>query len=186
MLRGLEPVPARGPARGLVVVVLVAGLVVVSSPAMAAGVPSGVRVDPGSPAAKEYAIPLSQARGGGGSGSGSLFGRGVTKAPTPAASTPAPVAVVGTGTKIASRHKRAAAHRRAAGRPRVRVPAGSVAEASPRHAASRVPPGGSVAGSGGGSGIVWMLGVAALVLALGGVGSVVVGRYSRRPSAGTS
>lgn len=78
--------------------------------ALASTLPSGVHADPGSPAGKEYAIPLNQARGGGGggtsggrgggtsggsgggtsagSGSGSsqqLFGSGITAAPTAAA-----------------------------------------------------------------------------------------------------
>ncbi|MDQ6778682.1 MAG: hypothetical protein M3071_21210, partial [Actinomycetota bacterium] len=43
--------------------------------------PPGVHIDPGSPVAKEYAIPLASARGGGGSGSGQLFGGGITRAP---------------------------------------------------------------------------------------------------------
>lgn len=43
--------------------------------------PPGVHVDPGSPAAKEYSIPLSTARGqpSGSSSSGQLFGNGITK-----------------------------------------------------------------------------------------------------------
>jgi len=43
--------------------------------------PPGVHVDPGSPAAKEYSIPLATARGApaGSSSSGQLFGAGITK-----------------------------------------------------------------------------------------------------------
>ena len=50
---------------------------------VAAGVESGVHIDPGSPAAKEYALPLSRARQIGaegasrGSPSGPLFGAGI-------------------------------------------------------------------------------------------------------------
>lgn len=49
----------------------------------AAGVPAfalepGVHVDPGSPAAKEYALPLTQARQTGSSQGGALFGAGIT------------------------------------------------------------------------------------------------------------
>jgi hypothetical protein len=52
-------------------------------PAGAAGLEPGVHVDPGSPAAKEYALPLNQARGTGGGSSpsqnpeASLFGAGI-------------------------------------------------------------------------------------------------------------
>jgi hypothetical protein len=46
----------------------------------AAALEPGVHVDPGSPAAKEYALPVSQARGAGGGSEGSheqLFGAGI-------------------------------------------------------------------------------------------------------------
>jgi hypothetical protein len=67
----------------------VGGVLVVISlalwPALAqadAGLPPGVHIDPGSPAAKEYVIPLSQARQTGAEGSSSssavpLFGAGI-------------------------------------------------------------------------------------------------------------
>ncbi|HEX5225896.1 MAG TPA: hypothetical protein VFW29_12280 [Solirubrobacteraceae bacterium] len=61
--------------------VLAVGLIAGATPALA--VEPGVHIDPGSPAAKEYAIPLSQAReggrGGGSSGTeAALFGTGIT------------------------------------------------------------------------------------------------------------
>jgi hypothetical protein len=69
------------------VLVLVAAVALVCGAlpgaSFAAKTPSGVHVDPHSPVGKEYAIPLSQARGGGGSSSGgNLFGSGITKQPT--------------------------------------------------------------------------------------------------------
>lgn len=63
-----------------------------ASPPLAAALEPGVHVDPGSPAAKEYAIPLTQARqtGQGGStrsgSSGTLFGAGIAPKRSPSAS----------------------------------------------------------------------------------------------------
>ncbi|MDQ6778958.1 MAG: hypothetical protein M3071_22670, partial [Actinomycetota bacterium] len=45
---------------------------------------------------------------------------------------------------------------------------------------------GSVRPAGSATGIAWMLGVAALVLAVGGMGGAVVARHRRRTSAHTS
>ena len=62
-------------------------LLVVAAPPAAAQ-QDGVFVDPDSPAGKEYAVPLDQARdeasgeGGGGSGKESLFGEGIEPAPS--------------------------------------------------------------------------------------------------------
>jgi hypothetical protein len=61
--------------------VLAGGLLAGATPALA--LEPGVHIDPGSPAAKEYAIPLSKAREGGGGGGSSgteaaLFGAGIT------------------------------------------------------------------------------------------------------------
>jgi hypothetical protein len=72
-------------AGGLWICAPLAALAVCVSPTVAtasSGLEPGVQVDPGSPAEKEYVLPLNQARqtGSGGSkggGSGGLFGAGV-------------------------------------------------------------------------------------------------------------
>jgi GT2 family glycosyltransferase/glycosyltransferase involved in cell wall biosynthesis len=65
-------------------------LLFVPGVALAASAPTGVHVDPGSPAGKEYAIPLAQARATGTGQGGSstqaaeaLFGAGITRASGP-------------------------------------------------------------------------------------------------------
>ena len=60
----------------------------VAAPARASD--PGVHLDPGSPAGKEYAIPLEQARGSSGSGPGgaALFGAGIRPAAKLASSQP--------------------------------------------------------------------------------------------------
>jgi len=178
------------------VAILAAMLVLaVGSPLAAAKTtPSpGVHIDPGSPVAKEYGIPLAEARGGGtgtGSGSGQLFGRGITRAPasapkptptvTPSAA-PGPAAAGGSVARTAPAAKRTArprAHHAApAGRAR-----GTEVAATP---ATQLPPLSRPAATTG-TGIAWMLGVAALVLALGGLGGAVLARHGRRTSARTS
>jgi hypothetical protein len=177
-------------------IVLAAILMLAAGSTVAAAKPTpppGVHIDPGSPAAKEYAIPLSEARGGGTTGNGQLFGRGITRASKPAPSTSAPsasgtdtaVAVAAPATPSTSAPRRVmrqpAAHVRTVpkhhhARPVVAAPAAQVSQPS-RPVAD---------GTGGGTGIVWMLGVAALVLALGGLGGAVIARHGRRTSARTS
>ncbi len=103
--------PRRFPGRGVRLVALGAALCLASPmTALAAKPPSGVHVDPHSPVGKEYAIPLSQARGGGGggggggkSGGGSLFGSGITKQPASksGAGTGASTSGAGTGASTA-------------------------------------------------------------------------------------
>jgi hypothetical protein len=81
--------PRRGAARQRLLAVLVVGAVATGArvPAAVAAEP-GVHIDPGSPAGKEYALPVDQARrdaggsatrGGSGSngGQGGLFGAGI-------------------------------------------------------------------------------------------------------------
>jgi hypothetical protein len=133
--------------------------------------------------AKEYGIPLAEARGGGGgSGKGQLFGRGITRAP---ASRAAPSTGAGGVTGAVSPTKRSVrrlVHRAGASARtrRDRDRAEVVAAVASRVAAPSRP----LAAAG--TGIVWMLGVAVLVLALGGLGAVVLGRYGRRASARAS
>jgi hypothetical protein len=146
----------------------------------------GVYIDPGSPVAKEYAIPLAQARAGGGSGGGSgsgqPFGSGITRAPN--APSPVPAGTGGASPAAAAPTRR----------PRVKKLPSSVQHrsgsqdraghvvASP--AAPAALPGSSHSGAG--AGIAWMLGAAALVLALGGLGGAVLARVGRRTNARTS
>ena len=95
--------------------VLAIGFSALTPAAHAAGNPNqGVHVDPGSPAGKQYAIPIASARGetsgGKGSGSGSsappLFGVGVTASTTTSATT----------TKTPAVRHSSRAHKRRAGR----------------------------------------------------------------------
>jgi hypothetical protein len=169
-------------------------LVAVAAPVASAkpAPPTGVHIDPGSPVAKEYAIPLASARGGGGSGNGRLFGSGITRAPsaaaataaspastspasTSAASTPAPGPAATARTPVTPGHGRAHRSRRTRRQRAAQVTAEPVAELS-----------GPGRAAGSGTGIAWMLGVAALVLAVGGTGGAVLARYGRRTSARTS
>jgi hypothetical protein len=136
----------------------------------ATGLEPGVHVDPGSPAAKEYAIPLQRARGAsppttggsssGGSGSSNgLFGSGITpaktKVSTPATRTPGGAHSVSKGS---------APHR------------GSTPVAPP----PAVPVMLAAHARGSGSGIGWMLGAGVLILFLGGLGAIVLARVVRR------
>jgi hypothetical protein len=153
------------------------GLVVIApGVANAAGTPSlqpGVHIDPGSPAAQEYAIPLQQARGaapsttggassGGSDGSNRPFGSGITPAKT-------------SGTSDGGRSvSRGGASR-----------SGSIPIAKRVVARPIVPA--LVAGAGGsGSGIDWMVGAGLLTLVIGGLGGIVLARVGRRPGASLS
>ena len=160
--------------------------------AAAPTVAPGVHIDPGSPVAKEYAIPLSQARGSNSSGSGQLFGKGITRAPSTAernsapVNPPVPAAAVPVAV-IPTKQPRGRA-RPASGSRRPRVHPSTRPAAHASHAAAATAPQLAPAARppGGGAGIVWMLGVAALVLALGGLGRVALSRHSRRTSTRTS
>src|SRR6185437_12514621 len=114
----------------------------------------GVHVDPGSPAAKEYALPVNQARGtGGGTGGGGasegsgekLFGAGI-KPPSSDSSPPA------SGATPNRRHPKSSA-RGSAGSP----------------------------GSAGTSSLLVLLAGGVGVLALGGFAGIVL-RHTRRPT----
>jgi len=159
------------------------------APALAGGSPTpGVHIDPNSPVAKQYAIPLGVARGtpAGSSSKGSLFGHGITPA-APASGAPS----TSTTTRQASR---AGHHKRSKGGSRRRVKAVSGAgvghtggsggqRGSDASAADATPPPVlKVLHPGSGPGIVWMVGLAALVLALGGAGGLAVAGRGRRSS----
>ena len=170
---------------------------------------SGVHVDPGSPAAKQYAIPLSTARGGpaGTSGAGSLFGAGIsrktsstaTAGPTRASSTPTGTAdttpgsaapTVSAATGATASHATHATYRRTTRHRAQAPPRGSSGAASTTTAgagaSSTPPPAAKVLRSGSGSGLVWMLVAAALVMILGATGSfALTGRRRRAPSGST-
>jgi hypothetical protein len=157
---------------GIVVLVLA-----LSAPALAFGsgapLQPGVHVDPGSPSAKEYAVPLGSARGAStpnGPGSSKLFGSGITPS---SGSTPPPAS-----TPVQTDSHRHHAHKRAHHAKRRKV-------SHHAHKASvkaLAPVAALDSGSGGGAGIVWMLAAAALVLALGGLWAFVVARRGRRTS----
>ncbi|HVL96588.1 MAG TPA: hypothetical protein VM266_12075 [Solirubrobacteraceae bacterium] len=105
--------------RGSLVAAVAAGSILLSGPAGAAASDHGVYVDPESPAAKEYAIPLDAARR-------AASGRGDdAPAPPPPAPAPAPPAQTATtaqvplfGSGIRPRRRGDAARRRDRGRSR--------------------------------------------------------------------
>jgi hypothetical protein len=138
-------------------------------PASAGALEQGVHVDPGSPAAKEYALPLNQARqtvnassgaaGSGGSRSGSgessLFGAGI-KPPRGGSG----------GERVPPKGR------------------GATPESAPARLAANADPAISRAlhESGGGDGsTLALIGGGVAVLVLGGFGGTVL-RHSRRPS----
>lgn len=154
--------------------------------ANAARLPPGVHVDPGSPAAKEYQIPLGAARGNGqatSSGSNQLFGAGITRqsggggpsAPRTAgaAHTSANHAPAAPAGAAARRHGRPATRKRGGGSNRLVI-------ARPASAPSPARAIGTDAGAG--IGITWMLGAAVVVLVLGGLGGAMLARRGRRTS----
>lgn len=140
----------------------------------------GVHSDPGSPASKEYAVPLNTARGGGGGGSSSgLFGSGITSSGGPSSGATSGAATV-THHRIARTHPTRHTRRRHAGPPPTTSTAAQPAKAP---ATSRVLHPSS------GSGLAWMAGVAALVLILGGGAAALLvrrGRPDQGPQAPTA
>jgi hypothetical protein len=188
-----------GPVGPLLVAGLLGLMLLLLGPAaaLAKGTPnpqSGVHLDPGSPASKQYAVPLSVARGGGGgsgsgsSSSGGLFGAGIsqqsspttgatattvspaTSAPTASVTTPATTSTSTPAAKTRHRHKHRSVAAAPRPKPRVTKPA-AVTTPSPV----------KVLHPSGGSGVAWMLGLAAVVVLLGLAGTVlVIGRDRRR------
>jgi hypothetical protein len=150
----------------------VLGMLVVAAtlagPGVAAAAPArGVHIDPGTPAGKQYAIPLGQARSTGApshvaaAGSAQLFGAGITSSEPSAATHPTGAA--------GGRTTRRSAPSPAAGKPPAVKPA-----------AVAIIPVRKLLGSGPGesSGVWWMLAAGALVLVLGGLGGAVLARRS--------
>jgi hypothetical protein len=133
----------------------------------ATGLEPGVHPDPGSPAAKEYALPLNQARGAGGgtghtaSSSAALFGAGI-KPPGAGGSGRARSSAVNT--------PRGARHGAPSSDPGAPVPAIVLRAAR------------SQASSNGNGSLLTLLGGGAIILVLGGFGGTLM-RRSHRPSA---
>ncbi len=204
----------------VLVFLLSAQVTLIGSPiaraATGGSVPVGVHVDPGSSAAKQYAIPLASARGAppGTTGSGILFGAGISRtsskhqaaapsstaaAPSSTAAAPSSTAAAGNSTAgAAASTPRSGTGATAPGSKRQAVPGTEPSAGAPRtiaaaprtraavsSAASAPPPAAKILHSGSGSGLLWMVVMAALVLALGAAGSfAITGRKRGTPSAG--
>jgi hypothetical protein len=150
---------------------LFAVLVVAIAPASAAahGKPalqSGVHIDPGSPAAKEYSIPLASARGvpAGNSSQGQLFGSGITKNGSGGSGGSSGGSGAATGTSGHHAHRSGSRHRHA------RAGGGTLATSGTLQAGAAgaaIPPAVKVIHPGSSSGVFWMILVALLVVALG-------------------
>jgi hypothetical protein len=162
-----------GEVRAKVGVVAVALSCIASCPSAASALEPGVHVDPGSPAAKEYALPLNQARQTGApsqsSSEGTLFGAGI-KPPGSG------------GSAGGSGGRRGTPSSPAGGVSAPNGPAGSgqqppLAQAILRAARAQ--------GSGSGDGsILALVGGGVAILVLGGFGGTVL-RHSRRGTSST-
>jgi hypothetical protein len=176
---------------------LIASLLLLTNclPAGAAASEPGVHGDPNGPTGKEYAFPLGQARGIG--GRGGTFGQGITAAPGAAAAArggararrrvSAAGAVPGNGRSARAAISRAPpSSRRPASRERTH--GGASGGAGPERATTR----GSTAAArvvhvaSGASAVVWMLGAAFCVVALGALGGQALTRRERRHDMSTS
>jgi hypothetical protein len=152
---------------------------VLASPQAASALEPGVHVDPGSPAAKEYALPLDQARQTGTESSsqpsseGGLFGAGI-KPPGSGGSSHGGGG--GTGGSATGGHEaNATGH---AAPPAQGASATSPSQARLAQAALRAA---REQGSSGGNGsILALVGGGVAILVLGGFGGTVL-RHSRRP-----
>ncbi len=136
----------------------------------ATGLEPGVHMDPGSPAAKQYALPLNQARdigrgGAGASASSSLFGAGIRN---PRSHRSTVVAKKGEGSNARNEPRRLSREGSSSGRSAL-----ASLDASNLDAAARE-------GSGDGS-LLALLGGGIAVLLLGGVGGVAMRRARRSP-----
>jgi hypothetical protein len=166
------------------------------APALAAG-GSPVHVDPSSPVAKEYALPLATARGApaeSGQG-GKLFGSGIKHAdskpaqtvtlatpppsasqvPPPTSQVPPPVtttpATTTTTTPAPKPHRRRPVHVTT-----VTLPTLTAATTTREVTASATPAAYRVLRPGSGSGLLWMILAAVVVIALGSAGGIVLSR----------
>jgi hypothetical protein len=144
---------------------------------------SGVHVDPNSPVAKEYALPLATARGAPPESGqrGKLFGSGIehpsSTSAQPVASSPPP-AVTQTQTQTrttasATAPKRPPAHHAPAHVTTVVLPALTTTR---RPTASATPAAYRVLRPGSGVGVLWMIVAGVIVVALGSAGGVALRR----------
>jgi hypothetical protein len=161
--------------------VLALAAIAATSPALlprdAAALEPGVHIDPGSPAAKEYALPVNQARGTGSGGSGGGHGEGSTEK------------LFGAGIKPPSSGSSGPASAGPAGhqRPRTTSPRSGSAGAGGASSSAQAPPvlvrraADTGSGSAGGSSALVLLAGGMAVLALGGFAGIVL-RHNRRPT----
>ncbi|MCW3057335.1 MAG: hypothetical protein JWO21_1304 [Solirubrobacterales bacterium] len=155
---------------------------VLASAQAASALEPGVHVDPGSPAAKEYALPLDQARQTGTESSsqpsseGGLFGAGIKPPGSGGSSRGGGTGGGGTGSSATGGH-------RANGTGHAVPPAPGASATSPSQAqlAQAALRAAREQGSGGGNGsILALVGGGVAILVLGGFGGTVL-RHSRRP-----
>ena len=156
---------------------------------------SPLHIDPASPVAKEYALPLSVARGAAPESgrSGKLFGSGITHAETitdTSATAPPPVTTTvsrpaattttraSSSTPVPRPHPRARHHRRVhpVTRTHTTPQTGTNTTAGRQIIERATPTAYRVLRPGSGSGLLWMLAAALLVLAIGGVGGIALRR----------
>jgi hypothetical protein len=170
-------------------------LLLISPAAAMAKTSPGVHVDPGSPAAKEYSVPLGSARHNGTpsdtSSGGKLFGSGITKSTTTPAPAPAPTPVTTppattTATPaVATTHhksKRKLTHAKARRRSHSHHPAAVAVKPPPTRPSAPSPARAIGTSSGSDTGLTWMIVAAVIVLLLGGIGAAAVTRRGRRTS----
>jgi len=111
--------------RTFIGVSLLTGMLLAPGVAMADGPSSGVHVDPGSPAGKQYGFPVSSARGetsgkhSSAGGAGTLFGAGVSPhktsnhtATTPKTTSTSTTSTTSTTATTAAAHKKPASHKK--------------------------------------------------------------------------
>jgi hypothetical protein len=145
--------------------VMLAALAAMAGPTAASALEPGVRVDPGSPAAKEYALPLEQARQSavpGSSTKATLFGAGIKP----------PGGSSGGGSRGSSGTGASPRSGASAARPR-----GGPASLDPVLPSAALP----AASSHNDGSTLALLGGGVAVLILGGFGGTVL-RHNRRPS----
>jgi hypothetical protein len=158
---------------------------VAASAQAASGLEPGVHVDPGSPAAKEYALPLNQARGTGSAPSstsspqtgseGTLFGAGIK----PPGSGGPPRGANGAGGGTGAGGANGAG--RSSGAPTSAPSVGSGSGSQPPLTQAVLRAARSEGSSGVDGSTLALLGGAVAILVLGGFGGTVL-RHSRRPT----
>jgi len=171
--------------------VVVSGVAILGPATMAApAAASGVIVDPGSPAGKEYAIPLAQARGQGtrpgtpgangqpsGGRGGALFGQGI-RSPSSVAQRRARAAQ-GRGSAPDAAHSKVLT---AAARQRRTSPSSGFTPGLASVAHSTVLPAGVRSSSAGGIGAGWLVPLAVVIIAAGIAAGLTARRLGRRAS----